>query len=319
MNGYLGNAIDWTFSDRKQNILQFIDDEFYDLLFGLRAISRILTETDRTLLNNVEQLIGSPERLANQIPELPKAFSDWMDTYHGPVDEFIHSTTALCDIPYVANVVIDTANRQSSNLNNGRIQTIQKAMASIGYIESAFLATTAVMFHTISAQPGHSKTFGHIIRQHTLQMSTAARVLTQQNKIAPFDSHLLTLTHNIGYVTIFNYLYLQLHNNNPIAPFDSFIFQTAMQRSARAATEQLSKTWQLPAVIIAASKQQTTRKLSDLCQILLQAKLFSQVSLLCKHQKLDFKEALDLLQCFGLSKEDILLFFDNFCTLNRVA
>jgi len=69
------NSTNCDFCDKKRNIQQFIDNDFYDVLFGKRSLSRGLNDTDRALLDHVERLAVSPAYLASRAPGLLKALS----------------------------------------------------------------------------------------------------------------------------------------------------------------------------------------------------------------------------------------------------
>lgn len=305
-----------------------IDDMFLRLLFTDEPSGRLqlepaadlsvvepLSKSEQRLLDNIKQVLYSPESFNQHVSMLPSILSCLINTIDNPEIDFIQLVNDLCEQPDVAREILQIANSDMYREKGKReVTTINHAITRIGLVSVAYIASTVLMSHATRTKSSYFSSFSDLIQKHSLQSAMACRDFAHQNNsVNPFSCHLLGLIHIVGMVYCFNCVSTQLAAFNINSQPSSQLYIELCQNWAAEVTVEIAKEWSLPAHMIEALEQlslSSEYQTSPLTQFLVKADLTSKVTILLHKQHLSRQQALELLIEQGANPDYIESFFD---------
>jgi len=271
-------------------LLKKLSTAFYDAMFGTANNDQGFNNIEEKALNNVREILNSPQKLSQQIPPLPIILLQLIDTLKNPNADFIEIATIIEKDPALAVEVLRVANSSLYFRGNGEITSLRYAVSLLGVTGISNISTTILLEKVRPAKPIYYKMFGKQIWIHSVQCAFLCKALAAEKEIDEFDefdAYFLGLIHDIGKIIIFNCLCDALSSEFPDSTPGSRVYKELMAEMSADISYFIAKEWQLPAIYYDALQAQRAIKNSPLAELLYKGNLLSEVYLLYKKKQID--------------------------------
>jgi len=229
-------------------LLKKLSTAFYDAMFGTNNTDSGINHIEEKALQNVREILNSPQQLSKQIPPLPVTLLQLIDILKDPNSDFIEIAKLIEQDPGLAVEVLRVANSSLYFRGNKEITSLRNAVALLGISGISNISTTLLLEKVKPSKPIYYKMFGKQIWIHSVQCAFLCKTLAIENKNDEFDAYFLGLIHDVGKIIIFNCLCDALSSEFPGGNPGSQAFKELMAEMSADISYFIAIEWKLPAI-----------------------------------------------------------------------
>ena len=297
---------------------------FYDAMLSQKVdVSEDLNSAELALYELISYKLEQSDELAQFVPLLPEQLTKFLDEVKKEDTDFDKVCAIVKGDIALAGETIRIANSPIYRRAAGPIESIDRAIAVLGFQGVTQIASMLLMKQILDVESNRFKQFGEVLWNHCLECAEACRLLSTDDD-DQFICYLMGLVHDVGKVAMFSCLCQHLDEHGSEDINESKIFKRVMIEHSTWLSATIAKEWDLPNAIVLALYEfdaitlvsfldYDTADKSALAILLEKANSCSEIHTLIKAKLLKPETGVELLCGLGLSKaeiEKILLHFE---------
>lgn len=280
---------------------------FYDQLFGVSDADQSMNPLEKEILEKVELILTRPQEIADNIVKLPAVLNQ-VSILLASADYTTAQLVALIEQePVLAADFVKLVNSPALRRNGREITDLHQALVILGAKNIQETVLTAIMQKMADIKPIYLKLFGQQIWQHSLNTALWAKKLAKQRQLDPESAYFIGLIHDVGKIALFKLIVLEMNHANPEYQPNSKVFRQMMTKHSVLLSALIARHWRLPGAIVKPLYEQTDSysqvSLTEMGRLLLEANLYSEISLLLSSGAVNNVQARDFCERNGLEWE----------------
>lgn len=229
-------------------------DSFLHALLGSSGDEQTLSVPQQLVMQVVEKRLRSPK--VEQLPRLPAVIPKLLRAIRDPDASKREWGEIIRKDPALATAVLRLANSVYYNHGQGRITSIERAVATLGAEGLRSVLTAAVMQPLIQVKSPLYANFGRQLWEHSLHCGICAELLAERNEQDRFKGYLLGLLHDLGAIVIFHELVQAFREHAGVTEPSPAAFVPLLQSHAMAMSCMIATHWELPGDLLEALREQ---------------------------------------------------------------
>ncbi len=280
---------------------------FYDLLFGVSDADQPMNPLEKEILEKVELVLTRPQEIADNIVKLPAVLNQVSTLLASPDYSTDQLAALIAQEPVLAADFIKLVNSPALRRNGREIADLHQALVILGAKNIQETVLTAIMQKMADIKPIYLKLFGQQIWQHSLNTALWAKKLAKQRQLDPELAYFIGLIHDVGKIALFKLIVHEMNHADPAYQPNSKVFRQMMTKHSVLLSALIARHWRLPGAIVKPLYEQTDSypqvSLTEQGRLLLEANLYSEISLLLSSGAVNDVQARDFCERNGLEWE----------------
>jgi HD-like signal output (HDOD) protein len=289
---------------------------FYDAILSRNVdATEKLNAAELELYEKITKLVEESESLSLFVPVLPQQLMKFLEEVKKENTDFDKICAIVKGDIALAGETIRIANSPIYRRAAGEIQSIDRAIATLGLQGVTDIASALLIRQILDVESNRFKQFGEVLWNHCLECAEACRLLSNDADDS-FTCYLMGLVHDVGKVAMFTCLCDHLDKYGSEEIDECKVFKIVMTEHSTWLSAHIAKEWQLPNAIILALYEFDAMTLmsyldydrkgkSALAILLEQANSCSEIYTLINSGIIKSETGVELLRGLGIEKSSI--------------
>lgn len=224
----------------------------------------IPTETDplppalkKQILKKLKTTLESRKKREVAIPRLPSVIPKLLQSLRDPDASAKDFVQIINKDPALSGSVLKLASSAYFNPLGSQVSSIENAVVKLGLEGLRTVLSTIIMQPVIRPKSNHHAELSLKLWAHSIQCAVACEIIAKHNQLEPFKAYLMGLVHDIGKITIFNQIGIQLSTLEENTEYGYSVFTPLIQNSSAPLSATIAKDWNLPNEILIALREQS--------------------------------------------------------------
>ncbi|MFT4886702.1 MAG: HD-like signal output (HDOD) protein [Pseudohongiellaceae bacterium] len=241
-----------TNSQAAENKYFDLGSAFYDAILSRNVdVTAELNPAELELYEKITKLVEESESLSLLVPVLPQQLMKFLEEVKKENTDFDKICAIVKGDIALAGETIRIANSPIYRRAAGEIQSINRAVATLGLQGVSDIAAALLIRQILDVESNRFKQFGEVLWNHCLECAEACRLLSKDVDDS-FTCYLMGLVHDVGKVAMFTCFCDHLDEYGSEEIDECKVFKIVMTEHSTWLSAHIAKEWQLPNAIILA-------------------------------------------------------------------
>ena len=293
--------------------ISFTESQFYNTLIPVKD-NHVAPAPKKQVLNTLKATLESKKNREIAIPRLPSVIPKLLQSLRDPDASAKDFVQIINKDPALSGSVLKLASSAYFNPLGSQVGSIENAVVKLGLDGLRTVLSTVIMQPVIRPKSDYHAKLGLKLWTHSIQCAVACEIIAKTHQLEPFKAYLMGLVHDIGKITIFNQIGIQLSAFEECTIHCYAAFMPFIKNSEAALSATIVKDWNLPEeILIALSEQRGLTNGSSPSMygyVLFQANLICEIHAIATEEPEQKDQAIEAVEQMGLPA-DILAKLDS--------